>query len=91
MSQRKRGPHSSQSSRTGYDSSSGPGQKRLMYESVGLPFVSGIIDTTTPGDYGADPLGNGTFRMVPSGDIVDYDERCRRRSARRGTPLSPHT
>ena len=30
------------------------------------------------GDYGADPIGDGTFRMVPSGDIVDYDERCRR-------------
>lgn len=30
------------------------------------------------GDYGADPIGDGKFRMVPSGDIVDYDERCRR-------------
>lgn len=29
-------------------------------------------------DYGADPIGDGKFRMVPSGDIVDYDERCRR-------------
>ena len=29
-------------------------------------------------DYGCDPLGDGTFRMVPSGDIVDYAERCRR-------------
>lgn len=29
-------------------------------------------------DYGADPLGDGAFRMVPSGDIVDYAERCRR-------------
>ena len=36
------------------------------------------IDVTKPGDYGADPLGDGTFRMVPSGDIVDYDERCKR-------------
>lgn len=33
-------------------------------------------------DYGADPLGDGTFRMVPSGDIVDYAERCRRLGAR---------
>lgn len=33
----------------------------------------------TPGiDYGADPLGDGTFRMVPSGDIVDWAERCKR-------------
>lgn len=30
------------------------------------------------GDHGADPIGDGTFRMVPSGDIVDYAERCRR-------------
>jgi hypothetical protein len=29
-------------------------------------------------DYGADPLGDGTFRMVPSGDIVDMAERTRR-------------
>ena len=29
-------------------------------------------------DYGADPIGDGTFRMVPSGDVVDYAERCRR-------------
>lgn len=36
------------------------------------------VDTAKPGDYGADPIGDGTFRMVPSGDIVDYAERCRR-------------
>jgi len=43
-------------------------------------------DLNAPGDYGADPLGDGTFRMVPSGDIVDYDERCRRLArARSGT------
>ena len=30
------------------------------------------------GDHGADPIGDGTFRMVPSGDIVDFAERCRR-------------
>lgn len=29
-------------------------------------------------DYGADPIGGGMFRMVPSGDIVDYAERQRR-------------
>ncbi len=28
-------------------------------------------------DFGADPLGDGTFRMVPSGRIVDYETRCR--------------
>ena len=30
------------------------------------------------GDYGADPIGNGRFKMVPSGDVVDWEERCRR-------------
>lgn len=29
-------------------------------------------------DYGADPIGNGKFKMVPSGDIVDFDERNKR-------------
>jgi len=37
-----------------------------------------IVDINRPGDYGADPIGDGTFRMVPSGDIVDYKERCKR-------------
>lgn len=36
------------------------------------------VDTTKTGDYGADPIGDGTFRMVPSGDIVDFAERCKR-------------
>lgn len=36
------------------------------------------VDTSGRGDYGADPIGDGTFRMVPSGDIVDGDERDRR-------------
>lgn len=36
------------------------------------------IDTARKGDYGADPLTDGTFRMVPSGDIVDLAERNRR-------------
>lgn len=26
-------------------------------------------------DYGADPVGDGTFRMVPSGRIVSREER----------------
>jgi len=29
-------------------------------------------------DYGADPMGDGKYRMVPSGDIVDFEERIRR-------------
>jgi len=36
------------------------------------------IDTSKQGDYGADPIGDGTFRMVPSGDIVNLAERNRR-------------
>ena len=29
-------------------------------------------------DYGADPIGDGMYRMVPSGDVVNYEERCKR-------------
>lgn len=36
------------------------------------------IDTQTKKDWGADPVGDGTFRMVPSGDVVSFEERCRR-------------
>lgn len=36
------------------------------------------IDTKAPGDHGADPVGDGTFRMVPSGDIVSLEERNKR-------------
>lgn len=42
-----------------------------------IPIVQ-VIDTSRPGDYGADPLGNGMFKMVPSGDIVDTTERNNR-------------
>ncbi len=42
--------------------------------------VRKLIDLNKPGDYGADPVGDGTFRMVPSGDIVDHAERNRRLS-----------
>jgi hypothetical protein len=34
----------------------------------------------TDGDYGADPVEDGTFRMVPSGDIVTADEKNARLS-----------
>lgn len=37
--------------------------------------ISHPIDVSRPGDYGADPIGDGTFRMVPSGDVVSWDER----------------
>lgn len=36
------------------------------------------VDTSKSGDYGADPVGDGMFKMVPSGDIVTYAERNRR-------------
>lgn len=37
------------------------------------------IDTTIQCDYGCDPIANGMFRMVPSGDIVDLEEMKKRR------------
>jgi hypothetical protein len=66
-----------------FDVSTANGQKRLMAESMGLPSDTYISRAIIPrsGDYGADPIGNGMFRMVPSGDIVDLAERNRRRSA----------
>ena len=36
------------------------------------------IDLRRQGDHGADPLGDGTYRMIPSGNIVDAAERTRR-------------
>jgi hypothetical protein len=63
-----------------YDITTGEGQKRMMYESVGLTFERRVINTATTGDYGADPIGDGSFRMVPSGDIVDFAERTKRLS-----------
>jgi hypothetical protein len=41
--------------------------------------VTHALPPQEPGkDYGCDPVGDGTFRMVPSGDIVDFAERERR-------------
>ncbi len=40
--------------------------------------LSDSVDISKTGDYGADPVGDGTFRMVPSGDVVDLAERNRR-------------
>lgn len=53
----------------GYDFTSGPEGTIIHRER---------LDVRKQGDYGADPLGDGTFRMVPSGDIVDFEERNRR-------------
>lgn len=36
------------------------------------------VDLNRQGDRGANPLGDGTFRMFPSGDIVDLAERNKR-------------
>ena len=33
------------------------------------------VDLIKCGDYGADPMPDGMFRMVPSGDIVDAQEK----------------
>jgi hypothetical protein len=41
--------------------------------------LSAPLAPRAPGaDYGADPIGDGTFRMVPSGDIVSWEERQKR-------------
>lgn len=60
--------------------STADGQKRLMAESIGLPSDTYLkkINLAAVGDYGADPIGDGTFRMVPSGDVVDLEERNKR-------------
>lgn len=65
------------------DYSTADGQRRLMAESVGLPSdtYTRKIDLTKSDDYGADPIGDGKFRMVPSGDVVDFAERQRRLAA----------
>jgi len=36
------------------------------------------INLNKPGDYGCDPVGDGTFKMVPSGEIVSTDEMRKR-------------
>jgi hypothetical protein len=59
------------------DYSTGEGQKRLMAESIGMTYAPRKI-TSVVGDHGCDPIGGGMFRMVPSGDVVDYQERVRR-------------
>ncbi len=45
---------------------------------VTLMPVRHAIDLRATGDFGADPLGDGMFRMVPSGDIVTLAERNKR-------------
>uniref|UniRef100_A0A6M3KW15 Uncharacterized protein n=1 Tax=viral metagenome TaxID=1070528 RepID=A0A6M3KW15_9ZZZZ len=65
----------------GFDHTTGDGQKRLMAISVGMDsetYVNKPIDLTAPGDYGCDPVGDGTFKMVPSGDIISLEEMRKR-------------
>jgi hypothetical protein len=64
-----------------FDISTSAGQKRLMAVSMGLPsetYIGKLIDLSHKGDHGADPLGDGRFRMIPSGDIVSLEERNER-------------
>lgn len=67
-----------------YDKKTGEEIRPFGYElnPDGTPVRGTPIDTSKPGDYGADPLGDGLFRMVPSGDIVDAIERQQRLSRR---------
>lgn len=66
-------------------------KKNDLLRNQETPMVLGIEldrDTLTPvrrsvvispgKDYGADPLGNDMFRMVPSGDIVGIEEKRKR-------------
>ncbi len=74
-----------------HDYSTAEGQKRLMAESVGMCYTPPKpITAWKPGDpdYGADPVGDGTHRMVPSGDIVSLEERCRRLAHLQNLPAS---
>ena len=62
-----------------YDKKTGEPLRAFGYDldQQGRP-IRGEIDLKAQGDTGHDPLGNGMFRMYPSGDIVDNDERIRR-------------
>jgi hypothetical protein len=65
----------------GYDYTSGEGQKRLMYDSMGVDITQKHKnpDYYEDGDYGSDPIldedGNptGKIRLVPSGKVVDLN------------------
>lgn len=63
-----------------YDPKTGEEIRPFGYEldPEGRPIREPIRQRPPGADYGADPLPNGMFRMVPSGDIVDVDEKRRR-------------
>jgi hypothetical protein len=74
-----------------YDHSTAEGQKRMMAESMGRCYSPPKpVTAWKPGDpdYGADPIGDGTHRMVTSGDIVSLEERCRRLTRLQNLPAS---
>lgn len=48
---------------------------RFTASPEGTTVHRGSVDLATTEDWGADPLGDGTFRMVPSGDVVSFEER----------------
>ena len=61
-----------------FDVSTADGQKRLMAISMGLDseiYIPKPVNLNKAGDWGCDPIGNNLFKMVPSGDIVDLEER----------------
>ena len=65
----------------GFDHTTADGQKRLMAVSMGLDseaYIGKPIDLKVKGDSGCDPIGNGMFKMIPSGEVVDFAERNRR-------------
>jgi len=51
-------------------------------DALGRPIREFVPASKAGVDYGADPVGDGTHRMVPSGDIVTLEERIRRLSKR---------
>jgi hypothetical protein len=53
--------------------------EQIQAMQMGIYKPQPLINTPNK-DYGADPIGDGTFKMVPSGDIVDFAERCKRLS-----------
>lgn len=65
--------------RYGYDYTTGEGQKRLMYDSVGIDITQKSNQPAyyQEGEYGHDPIldekgePTGKIRMVPTGRIVD--------------------
>lgn len=60
-----------------FDHTTSNGQKRLMAFSVGLDTETYIEKPiiSSKGDYGCDPIENNMYKMVPSGDILNYDEK----------------